>query len=452
MPLWTKTDNAAGAPKWKSIATGSGTPNRGNTLFANVTSGAFITGTTVGVFGANVSEATAIQPRAISPGWVKTSIGTGPVVTVGAIGGTGFVNGSTITLSNGTTTAIASVVTNGTGNATSAVVTTPGAGFIAPLPGPGTISTLTTSTTVTGSGTSFVSGLVGFQIYTLANVYIGTISAFVSATSVTLAANAAVALGAGNGYTLGTVTSSFNRERFSNTIANSSGGIALGSFNNASEIGYVNGNIVTVTGGVTALANATGGTAAGSFNNPAFVGFVNGNIITISGSRVAVNAVANITTNSVSGNIQLSIVQRGSLANGTVNQAFTYTISQGTGASLGNTNTSMFGNSIVQTVLVPAVMNVTTNATGGNIQLSVQQGGGVFTNATVNQAFTYTITQGTGTSLGNTSVTMFGNTIIAGNSSGGVVGAITLGGQAGRIQRESLVAFKGMTGTGSTSP
>lgn len=452
MPLWTKTDSAAGAPKWKSIATGSGTPNRGNTLFANTTSGAFITGTTVGVFGANVTEAQALAPRSISPGWVKTSIGTGPALTVGAIGGTGFVNGSTITLSNGTTTGIATVITNGTGNATSAVVTTPGAGFIAPLPGPGTISTLTTSTTVTGSGTSFASGLVGFQIYTLANVYVGTISAFVSPTNVTLAANAAVALAAGNGYTLGQVTSAFNRERFSNTIANSTGGILTTAFGGATEIGYVNGNIVTVTGGVTAIANSTGGTAAGSFNGAALVGFVNGNIITISGPRLAVNAVANISTNSLSGNIQLSIVQRGSLVNGTVNQAFTYTITQGTGASLGNTNTSMFGNSIVQTVLIPAIANITTNSTSGNVQLSIQQGGGVFTNATVNQAFTYIITQGTGASLGNTSVTMFGNTIMAGNSSGGVVGAITLGGQAGRIQRESLVAFKGMTGTGSTLP
>jgi hypothetical protein len=450
MPLWTKTDSAAGAPKWKSIATGSGTPNRGNTLFANTTSGAFITGTTVGVFGANVTEAQALT-RSVSPGWLKTSIGTGPALTVGVIGGTGFVNGSTITLSNGTTSGIATVITNGTGNATSAVVTTPGAGFIAPLPGPGTITTLTTSTGVTGVGTSFTTGLVGFQIYTLANVYVGTIASHTSATSVTLAANAAVALTA-NGYTLGTVASAFNRERFSNTIANATGGFTSTAFGGATEIGYVNGNIITVTGGVTALANATGGTAAGSFNGAALVGYVNGNIITISGARLAVNAVANISTNSLSGNIQLTIVNRGSLANGTVNQAFTYTISQGTGGSLGNTSVSMFGNSIVQTVLVPAVMNITSNSLSGNIQLAVQNGGGVFTNTTVNQAFTYTITQGTGASLGNTSVTMFGNTIMAGNSSGGVVGAITLGGQAGRIQRECLVVFKGMTGTGSTSP
>jgi hypothetical protein len=253
------------------------------------------------------------------------------------------------------------------------------------------------------------------------------------------------------------VTSVFNRERFANTIANSTGGVAAGAFPGATQIGFVNNNLITVTGGVTALANATGGTAAGNFGADATrVGYVNGNIVTISGARLVVNAVANISsTNATGGNVALTFLNRGSLVNGTVNQAFTYTISNtGLGGGvLGNTSVTMFGNSIVQTVFVPAVMNiVSTNATGGNIQLSVQQGGGVFPNTAVNAAYTYTITQGTGATLGNTTVTMFGNTIIAGNSGGGIINNITLGGAAGRINREPLVVFRGMTGTGSSSP
>ena len=52
--------------------------------------------------------------------------------------------------------------------------------------GPGTITV--SSTTVTGAGTTFVADDVGRILYTLDNVVIGTISAYSSATSVTLAA------------------------------------------------------------------------------------------------------------------------------------------------------------------------------------------------------------------------------------------------------------------------
>lgn len=451
MPLWTKEDSLNGAPKWKSIATGSGTPNRGNTLFGNVTSGAFINNETIGVFGANNTEAAAF-PGNGTPGWIKTTVGTGPVLTVAVSGGTGFVNGSTLTISNGTSTATAVVTSNINGNAASAVVTTPGSGFIAQLAGPGTVTTTLSSNQITGVGTNFVVGLVGRQVYTTGNVYIGTITATPSTTTANLAVNALVAL-SGAGYRIGQAVATFTRERFVNTIANSTGGIALGHLQGG--VNYVNGNIITITGGVTAIANLTGGTGISRFDIPGAVGYVNNNIITISGPRFAVNAVANISsTNATGGNVTFTFINRGSLVNGTVNQAFTYAISNtGLGGGLlGNTSVSIFGNSIVQTVLAPAVINVSTNATGGNLQLSVVGGGGVFLNTAENAAFTYIITQGTGTTLGNTSVTQFANAIIAGNSGGGVINAITLGGAAGRISREPLVVFRGMTGTGSSSP
>ena len=468
MALWGKEDRANNAPKWKSIAVGSGTPNRGNTLFANVTSGAFINGMSTGTFGLSQltggNEVGAIQPRAAAPGWNYVTIGTGPVVSVGATNGAGYTNGAVILLSNGTTNGTATVITNGTGNLTSAAVLSGGRGFFAPLGGviaPGTITTTLTSNQITGVGTNFVAGLVGDQIYNSANVYIGTITAVTSTTSANIHANAAVAVTAG-GYELGQVTGTFTG--WVSTVANSTGGsgIAAGAFPGATQISYVNGNIITITGGVTNIANATGGSgiAGGAFPGATQVGYVNGNIITVSGAGVVVNAVANISsTNNTGGNITLTIIQRGSLVNGTVNQAFTYAISNTGlgGGTLGNTSVSMFANSIVQTVHVPGIANISsTNNTGGNITLTITQPGGILL-GTVNQAFTYTVTQGTGATLGNTAVSMFTNTVIANASAAGVVTNIVLGGKAGRINRETLAYVRSMannaaSGGGSTPP
>jgi len=58
----------------------------------------------------------------------------------------------------------------------------------------GTITTSLASSAVTGFGTTFVASDVGRKLYTTDFVYIGTISAYSSATSVTLSANALVAL------------------------------------------------------------------------------------------------------------------------------------------------------------------------------------------------------------------------------------------------------------------
>lgn len=65
--------------------------------------------------------------------------------------------------------------------------------------GTGTISTSTSSATVTGSGTLFTTEVdyVGKALYTSADVYIGTVSAINSNTSITLTANAAVTVSGG---------------------------------------------------------------------------------------------------------------------------------------------------------------------------------------------------------------------------------------------------------------
>ena len=62
-------------------------------------------------------------------------------------------------------------------------------------PGTGTITCSTSSTTVTGSGTSFTTQLaVGSSIYNSADVIIGSVASIASDTSLTLTANAAVAV------------------------------------------------------------------------------------------------------------------------------------------------------------------------------------------------------------------------------------------------------------------
>jgi len=58
----------------------------------------------------------------------------------------------------------------------------------------GTVTTTTSSPTVTGTGTSFTTADIGKALYSDVGVFVGTIAAFTSATSVALAANAAVAL------------------------------------------------------------------------------------------------------------------------------------------------------------------------------------------------------------------------------------------------------------------
>lgn len=270
MPLWTKVDSAAGAPKWKSIATGSSTANRGNTLFANTTPSAFINNATVGVFGANTSEAVAF-PGNGTPGWLKTTVGTGPVLTLSVTGGAEFVNGATITISNGSSNGVAVLTTNGTGNLVSASVTNGGSGFV----------------------------------------------------------NNSV------------VATAFTREKYANAIA--------GTFDGAGTVGYVNNNIVTIS-------NAT------------------------------VNATATISTNATGGTLTFTFTNKGVFSNSITNTQVVFTISQGTGATLGNTAVGIF--------------------TGANLF----------------------------------------------SSTGGTISDVVVGGRAGRVQREPLVVFKGMTGTGSSSP
>ena len=75
------------------------------------------------------------------------------------------------------------------------VIDSTGANYLAAMTGSGTITTTTSSATVTGTGTSFTTqAKVGYKIKKTDGTLVGTIQSIGSATSITLTANAAVAL------------------------------------------------------------------------------------------------------------------------------------------------------------------------------------------------------------------------------------------------------------------
>jgi hypothetical protein len=84
MSSWGKYDNAANTPLWAvnaSIVKNNPTkaaPTRANVtlLYANTTSGAYIAGETVGLFGVDAQEANA-NKKVAHAGWVLKTTGTG---------------------------------------------------------------------------------------------------------------------------------------------------------------------------------------------------------------------------------------------------------------------------------------------------------------------------------------------------------------------------------------
>lgn len=79
MPLFSATDANTGAPKW-AVASGLGVSANGFTLYANTTSGAYVPGLAVGVFGVNETEIALADNATDKPahtGWVLRTEGTG---------------------------------------------------------------------------------------------------------------------------------------------------------------------------------------------------------------------------------------------------------------------------------------------------------------------------------------------------------------------------------------
>jgi len=157
MPLWGRNDQAVsasanvqsttGAPigTYTAVKLGGGanahyantTDSRGQVdvaMFNNVTSSSFLTNMAVGVFGVSATEMANNKindaEHGAHAGWSIRRAGTGPVVSFTVSGaGSGFANGETITISNGSSNATGTITANATGNMVSVAVTSGGAGF-----------------------------------------------------------------------------------------------------------------------------------------------------------------------------------------------------------------------------------------------------------------------------------------------------------------------------------
>lgn len=270
MPLWGRNDQAVtvsanvetstGAPigTYTAVKLGGGAnAHAGNTagsranvdvqMFNNASPNAFMTNMAVGVFGVSATEQannkTNAKEHGAHAGWNLRRAGTGPVVsfTVTAAG-SNFANGETITVSNGGTNAVGTIVTNATSNMTSVSVTSEGAGW-----------------------TNSAIAVIGFnrQKHLSTVSYSGTATGYsntdyIVVSNATVNATASITTNASGGTLTFAVT---NAGLFSNTIANTqlvvtayaangqSGGSGSGATFSANVIGSTGGTVTVTLGG-----------------------------------------------------------------------------------------------------------------------------------------------------------------------------------------------------------
>ncbi len=79
MALWSNTDANTSVPKFApSLVNLENTQNNSNLMYANTTSGAFVTGATIGVFGVDTTEqGVTANPKGGHAGWVLLTTGSG---------------------------------------------------------------------------------------------------------------------------------------------------------------------------------------------------------------------------------------------------------------------------------------------------------------------------------------------------------------------------------------
>jgi len=136
MPLWGNLDQANNAPKNVIAPATQGNKVTGTNSYGNTTVAAFVNNQVMGTFAVDTTEFNAANTssenkRISHTGWNLRKAGTGPVIsfTTTATGTSGFANGETFKVSNGTINAIGTITSNATGNLISASVTNGGAGF-----------------------------------------------------------------------------------------------------------------------------------------------------------------------------------------------------------------------------------------------------------------------------------------------------------------------------------
>jgi len=234
MPLWGANTDANNAPLYQILATNSA---NGETMISNTTPDAFIVGEAVGVFAVNTSHASVNAYG--QPGWVVVTVGSGGVgsATVNAAG-SGFSNGETVNVSNGTVNATLTVVANATGNMTSLAVTTSGSGFV--------------NTTQASAAFNREKHLVDIVISVGGTAFLNT--DIITVSNATVNATATLATNSTGGITSTTVTANgLWPNTAANTaavftIANSTGGATTGSGETlAANLGTSTGGSVVLT-------------------------------------------------------------------------------------------------------------------------------------------------------------------------------------------------------------
>jgi len=235
---------------------------------------------------------------------------------------------------------------------------------------------------------------------------------------------------------------------------NSTGGItALAYDTNPAGDGFVSVANATFVAPVNAIANSTSGATLAV--SAAGAGYTNGDIVTFSNGQA--NALGTITT-TASGNIStIAITRAGRGFSNTLNTVLSYANSSGGrtgnaivsvtvtagGTAYTNGDIATFSNGVVN-----ATGSITTNSIGGITTVTMSAVGRGFANVT---SIVVGIANSTGgATLGSTAVltpvlytTTVTFTVTVGS---GATATATLGGRAGRVHYETLVALKGITG------
>lgn len=179
--------------------------------------------------------------------------------------------------------------------------------------------------------------------------------------------------------------------------------------------GFANGETVTVSGGgtnatLTVIANTTGNLAGFTVTNPGS-GWAN-----VAGTTSAFNREKHLTSITVGG----------------------------TPTGYSNTDTIVASNGTVN-----ATATVSTNSTGGFVTANVTiTNGGLFGNTQANSTVAFAVRAANGSASAGS-----GATFAAGlTTSTGGTPTLTLGGRAGRIQYETIVAMGSISGAGTTIP
>jgi len=261
------------------------------------------------------------------------------------------------------------------------------------------------------------------------------------------------------------------------TVAGSRANTDYNLFANDTPNAFLNNMAVGVFGvSVNAMANNT---AQASADQPAHAGwnlrragtggiataviasgslFANGETITLSNGTS--NALLTITTNSSGNATSLAIGASGGTivgGGGWVNTTmvartfnrekyFANVRTTGTGLAYDNTSIVVVSNG---SSINAYTSNLVTNATGGLVNTSFTTASvGLFSKTQTNAGLQFAVTKYDGTTAtGNVSTTGFSGLVV--NSSGGAV-TLTLGGRAGRVHTETLVAMGSLGISNST--